>query len=153
MKDLKVGDLAPEIKAKDGDGNDFQLSQLRGKKVVLYFYPKDNTPGCTNEACNLRDNYSKLKKAGYEVVGVSADSQKKHQNFSKKYELPFPLLADEEKEVIHAYNAWGPKKFMGKKYEGIIRKTYLIDEDGKIEDIITKVKTKDHSAQILTEKK
>jgi len=149
MSKLKIGDKAPEFKSVDENGNDFSLSDLKGKKVVLYFYPKDNTPGCTNQACNLRDNYAALQKQGYAVVGVSADSQKKHQNFINKYELPFPLLADESKEVINAYGAWGPKKFMGREYEGIIRKTFVIDEEGKIEDIIEKVKTKDHSAQIL----
>jgi peroxiredoxin Q/BCP len=149
MSELKIGDQAPEIKSKDQNGSNFSLKDFKGKKVVLYFYPKDNTPGCTKEACNLRDNYKELQKQGYEVVGVSADSQKKHQNFIEKFDLPYTLLADEEKEVIQAYNAWGPKKFMGKEYEGIIRKTFVIDEDGKIEDIIEKVKTKDHAAQIL----
>ena len=149
MKKLKIGDQAPEINSKDQNGNDFKLSDLKGSKVVLYFYPKDNTPGCTKEACNLRDHYQELKDAGYEVVGVSADSQKKHQNFIAKYDLPFTLLADEEKEVIQNYDAWGLKKFMGKEYEGIIRKTFVIDEAGKIENIIEKVKTKDHAAQIL----
>lgn len=149
MSELKIGAPAPEVKSKDQNGNDFSLKDLKGKKVVLYFYPKDNTPGCTKEACNLRDNYKELQKQGYEVVGVSADSQKKHQNFIDKYDLPFTLLADEDKEVIQAFNAWGPKKFMGKEYEGIIRKTFVINEDGKIEDIIEKVKTKDHAAQIL----
>ena len=149
MSELKIGDKAPDIQSKDQNGNDFSLSDLKGKKVVLYFYPKDNTPGCTKEACNLRDNYKELQKQGYEVIGVSADSQKKHQNFIEKYELPFTLLADENKEVIQAYGAWGLKKFMGKEYEGIIRKTFVIDEEGKIEDIIEKVKTKDHAAQIL----
>lgn len=151
MDKLKIGNQAPDITSKDQDGNDFSLADLKGKKVVLYFYPKDNTPGCTKEACNLRDNYKALKDKGYEVVGVSADSQKKHQNFIEKYDLPFTLLADEDKEVIQAYNAWGPKKFMGKEYEGIIRKTFVIDEKGKIEDIIEKVKTKDHAAQILND--
>ncbi len=149
MGKLKSGDIAPEIVSKDQEGNTFKLSDYKGKKVVLYFYPKDNTPGCTKQACNLRDNYSALQSKGYEVVGVSADSEKKHQNFISKYDLPFTLLADESKEVINAYNAWGPKKFMGKEYEGILRKTYLIDEEGKIEDIIEKVKTTDHTAQII----
>jgi peroxiredoxin Q/BCP len=149
MEKLKIGDQAPEINSKDQNGNQFKLSDLKGSKVVLYFYPKDNTPGCTKEACNLRDHYQELKEAGYEVVGVSADSQKKHQNFIEKYDLPFTLLADEEKEVIQNYDAWGLKKFMGKEYEGIIRKTFVIDETGKIEKIIDKVKTKDHAAQIL----
>ncbi|MAY84743.1 MAG: thioredoxin-dependent thiol peroxidase [Flavobacteriales bacterium] len=149
MGKLKEGDLAPEIKAKDQNGEDFELSNLKGKKVVLYFYPKDNTPGCTKQACNLRDNYAELKNAGYEVVGVSADSQKKHQGFISKYDLPFTLLADENKEVIESYEAWGKKKFMGKEYMGIIRKTFVIDEEGKIEQIIEKVKTKEHTSQIL----
>lgn len=151
MSEIKIGDKAPAISAKDQTGNDFSLESLKGKKVVLYFYPKDDTPGCTKEACNLRDNYEKLQKAGYEVVGVSGDNQAKHQKFISKYNLPFSLLADEEKKVIQDYNAWGLKKFMGKEYEGIIRKTYIIDENGKIEDIIEKVKTKDHTAQILTD--
>lgn len=146
---LKSGDIAPEIESKDQEGNTFKLSDYKGKKVALYFYPKDNTPGCTKQACNLRDNYTTLQSKGYEVVGVSADSEKKHQNFIAKYELPFKLLADEDKKVINAYNAWGPKKFMGKEYEGILRKTFIIDEEGKIEDIIEKVKTTDHAAQII----
>jgi peroxiredoxin Q/BCP len=150
MAELKVGDKAPAIEAKDQEGNTFKLDSLNGKKVVLYFYPKDDTPGCTKEACNLRDNYEELKKRGYEVVGVSADNEAKHQKFIAKYDLPFRLLADENKQVIQAYNAWGLKKFMGKEYEGIIRKTYVIDEKGVIEDIIEKVKTKDHTAQIIT---
>lgn len=149
MSELKIGDQAPQIEAKDQDGKTFKLSDHQGKKVVLYFYPKDNTPGCTKQACNLRDHYSELKDAGYEVVGVSADSEKKHQKFISKYDLPFTLLADEEKDVIKAYNAWGQKKFMGKEYMGIIRKTFVIDEEGKIENIIEKVKTKDHTSQIL----
>jgi len=151
MNEIKIGDTAPKINAKDQDGNDFSLESLKGKKVVLYFYPKDDTPGCTKEACNLRDNYEKLQQEGYEVIGVSADNQAKHQKFIAKHDLPFKLLADENKEVIQNYNAWGLKKFMGKEYEGIIRKTYVIDENGKIEDIIEKVKTKDHTAQILTD--
>ena len=146
---LKSGYIAPEIESKDQEGNTFKLSDYKGKKVALYFYPKDNTPGCTKQACNLRDNYTTLQSKGYEVVGVSADSEKKHQNFIAKYELPFKLLADEDKKVINAYNAWGPKKFMGKEYEGILRKTFIIDEEGKIEDIIEKVKTTDHAAQII----
>ena len=149
MGNLKIGDLAPNIKSKDQNGNEFQLSSLKGKKVVLYFYPKDDTPGCTKQACNLRDNYSELKNAGYEVIGVSADKEAKHQKFIAKYDLPFTLLADENKEVIEAYEAWGLKKFMGKEYMGIIRKTFVIDEEGKIDQIIEKVKTADHTAQII----
>lgn len=151
MGKLKIGDKAPAINAKDQDGNDFSLEQVKGKKVVLYFYPKDNTPGCTKEACNLRDNYVDLQSKGYEVIGVSADTEKKHQNFISKYKLPFKLLADENKEVIKSYDAWGPKKFMGREFLGILRKTFVIDENGVIEDIIEKVKTKDHTAQILTD--
>ena len=149
MSKLKVGDKAPDFKAKDQNGEEIKLSDFKGKKLVLYFYPKDNTPGCTKEACNLRDNYEELQKQGYAVVGVSADSEKKHQNFIEKYDLPFPLIADTEKEVIKAYGCWGLKKFMGKEYEGIIRTTFVISEEGKIEEIIEKVKTKDHAAQIL----
>lgn len=149
MGKLKIGDVAPAINAKDENGNDFELAKLRGKKVVLYFYPKDDTPGCTKESCNLRDNYTELKRRGYEVVGVSADSQKKHLKFIAKYDLPFTLLADEDKKVIQDYGVWGLKKFMGREYEGIIRTTFIIDEVGKIEEIIEKVITKDHSAQIL----
>lgn len=149
MKKLKIGDEAPAINSKDENGNNFSLSTLKGKKVVLYFYPKDNTPGCTNQACNLTDNYEELQKRGYEVVGVSADDETKHQKFIAKYNLPFTLLADTDKTVINDYGVWGPKKFMGKEYEGIHRTTFIIDEDGKIEDIIEKVKTKDHTNQIL----
>lgn len=151
MSNLSVGDQAPSISAKNQSGEEFQLSDLKGKRVVLYFYPKDDTPGCTKEACNLRDHYSTLKDQGYEVVGVSADKQAKHQKFIDKYDLPFTLLADEEKKVIQDYGAWGLKKFMGKEYEGIIRKTFVIDESGKIEKIIDKVKTKDHASQILND--
>lgn len=149
MSNLKIGEAAPSFEAKNQAGETVSLSKLKGKKVVLYFYPKDDTPGCTAEACNLRDNYSDLKAKGYEVIGVSADKAEKHQKFIAKYDLPFQLIADEDKKVINAYNAWGPKKFMGREYEGIIRKTFVIDEEGKIENIIEKVKTKDHTAQIL----
>lgn len=149
MFHLTVGDQAPEINANDENGNTFQLSALKGKKVILYFYPKDDTPGCTAQACNLKDNYAQLQKLGYEVVGVSADNEKKHQKFINKYELPFTLLADTEKKVIQDYGVWGLKKFMGKEYEGIHRTTFVIDEDGLIEEIIQKVKTKDHTAQII----
>lgn len=149
MKKLKIGDQAPAINAIDENGNPFKLSDLKGKKVVLYFYPKDDTPGCTKQACNLKDNYTELQKRGYEVVGVSADDEAKHQKFIAKYELPFKLIADTDKKVINDYGVWGPKKFMGKEYDGIHRTTFIIDEKGKIEDIIEKVKTKEHSAQII----
>lgn len=149
MKKLKIGDAAPAILARDENGNEFSLTKFKGRKVVLYFYPKDDTPGCTKESCNLRDNYDQLQKSGYEVVGVSADSEKKHLKFIDKYNLPFTLLADEDKKVIQDYGVWGLKKFMGREYEGIIRTTFIIDEEGKIEEIIEKVVTKDHTAQIL----
>ncbi|MGC9342303.1 MAG: thioredoxin-dependent thiol peroxidase [Bacteroidales bacterium] len=149
MSKLKEGDKAPDFKGKDQNGNEISLDQYNGKKLVLYFYPKDNTPGCTAEACNIRDNYREFLDKGYAVVGVSADSEKSHQNFSSKYDLPFPLLSDPDKEVIKAYGAWGEKSMYGKKYEGIIRMTFVISEDGFVEKIIEKVKTKDHSRQIF----
>lgn len=149
MTTLEVGDKAPEFSAKDQDGNVHSLKDYKGKKLVVFFYPKASTPGCTAEACNLRDNWEKFKAEGYEILGVSADSQKRQQNFKQKYELPFPLLADEDKEVINAFGVWGPKKFMGKEYEGIHRTTFVIDEEGKIFDVISKVKTKEHASQIL----
>jgi len=149
MIKLKVGDTAPQFSVKDQDGNVVNLTDFQGKKVVLFFYPKASTPGCTAEACNLRDNWEQFQEKGYQILGVSADTEKRQSNFKNKYELPFPLLADEDKELIEAYGVWGPKKFMGKEYDGIHRTTFVIDENGLIEDIITKVKTKDHSAQIL----
>ena len=149
MTTLKAGDKAPEFKAEDQDGNEIKLSDYKGKKLVLFFYPKASTPGCTAEACNLSDNYELMKKKGYEILGVSADSKKRQQNFKKKYDFPYPLLADEDKNVINAYEVWGPKKFMGKEYEGIHRTTFIIDENGKIEEVIQKVKTKAHAEQIL----
>jgi peroxiredoxin Q/BCP len=150
---LKEGDKAPDFKGKDQNGNMVSLNDFKGKKLVLYFYPKDDTPGCTAEACNLRDNYGDLKKKGYAILGVSADDEQKHQKFIKKYDLPFPLLADVDREVINAYDVWGQKKFMGKTYDGIIRTTFVIDEKGKIEKVITDVKTKDHTEQILKDLK
>jgi len=149
MKALEAGDKAPDFTAEDQDGNKISLKDYSGKKLVLFFYPKASTPGCTAEACNLRDNWKSFQNKGYEILGVSADSKKRQQNFKEKYELPYPLLADEEKEVINAYGVWGPKKFMGKEYDGINRTTFVIDEKGKIEEVIGKVKTKDHAAQIL----
>lgn len=147
---LKIGDIAPDFRGSDQDGNEITLSQFRGKKVVLYFYPKDNTPGCTAEACDLRDNYSRLLSLGYVVLGVSKDSEKSHKKFIEKYNLPFPLIADTSTEILRAYDAWGLKKFMGKEYEGTIRKTFIIDSNGIIEEIIEKVNTKDHTSQILS---
>lgn len=149
MTSLKTGDNAPHFEAKDQEGNIIKLLDYAGKKLVLFFYPKASTPGCTNEACDLRDNYKSFLAKGYDVLGVSADSAKRQQNFINKYELPFPLLADEDRAVIEAFNVWGPKKFMGKEYDGIHRTTFVIDEKGIIDDIILKVKTKAHAAQIL----
>ena len=149
MKTLQTGDRVPDFLVKDQDGNDVKLSDYKGKKLVVFFYPKANTPGCTAEACNLRDNYKELQAAGYELLGVSADSQKKQANFKNKYEFPFPLLADEDHTVINTFGVWGPKKFMGREYDGIHRKTFMIDEQGVVSHVIDKVKTKDHAAQIL----
>lgn len=149
MTTLKAGDQAPNFKAVDQDGNTHQLADYKGKKLVVFFYPKASTPGCTAEACNLRDHWATFQKEGYAILGVSADTQRKQTNFKNKYELPFPLLADEDKSVIEAFGVWGPKKFMGKEYEGIHRTTFIIDEEGKIEEVIQKVKTKAHAEQIL----
>jgi peroxiredoxin Q/BCP len=149
MTTLKVGDKAPNFEAKDHQGNTIKLSDYAGKKLVVFFYPKASTPGCTVEACNLRDNYHTFLAKGYDILGVSADSARRQQNFITKNELPFPLLADEDKAVINAFGVWGPKKFMGREFDGIHRTTFVIDENGSIEDVILKVKTKDHTAQIL----
>ncbi len=149
MTTLKVGDQAPNFISKDQDGNPISLSDYKGKKLVLFFYPKASTPGCTVEACNLRDNYERFQSLGYDILGVSADSERRQTNFRNKYEFPYPLLADEDKAVINAYKVWGPKKFMGREFDGIHRTTFVIDENGIIEDVITKVKTKEHTAQIL----
>jgi thioredoxin-dependent peroxiredoxin len=145
---LKVGDKAPEFLHKLA-GTD--TKELKGKKTILYFYPKDNTPGCTAEACSLRDNYELLKSKGFEVFGVSPDSEKSHQNFKEKHTLPFKLIADTEKEILEAYEAWGEKKMYGKSYMGVLRKTFIISEKGIIEKIIEKVDTKEHAEQILKE--
>ncbi|MER3373754.1 MAG: thioredoxin-dependent thiol peroxidase [Allomuricauda sp.] len=149
MNMLKVGDKVPEFSAKDQDGNTINLSDFKGKKLVVFFYPRANTPGCTLEACNLRDNYQALQEAGYELLGVSADSQKKQANFKKKYNFPFPLLADEDHTVLGIFGVWGPKKFMGREFDGIHRTTFVINGDGVVDEVIKKVKTKDHAAQIL----
>ncbi|QAA80960.1 thioredoxin-dependent thiol peroxidase [Aequorivita sp. H23M31] len=149
MNTLKKGDKAPDFKVNDQDGNSINSEDYKGKKWIVFFYPKASTPGCTAEACNLRDNYEELQKQGYELVGVSADSEKRQKNFKEKYKLPFPLLADENKEVINAFGVWGPKKFMGREFDGIHRTTFVIDETGTIVRVIDKVKTKDHAAQIL----
>lgn len=149
MTNLKKGDNAPSFSCPDENGNIISLASYKGKKLVLYFYPKDNTPGCTAESCNLKDNYKEMLRQGYDVLGVSADTEKKHQNFIKKYDLPFHLLADVDKKVINDYGVWGPKKFMGREYEGIHRTTFVIDGDGVIEEVFTKVVTKAHAEQIL----
>ncbi len=150
MTTLKVGDIAPNFEALDNQGNSIKLTDYKGKKLVLFFYPKASTPGCTVEACNLRDNYQTFLAKGYAILGVSADSAKRQQNFINKNNLPFPLLVDEDKNVINAYKVWGLKKFMGREYDRIYRTTFVIDENGIIEEVITKVKTKDHSEQILS---
>jgi thioredoxin-dependent peroxiredoxin len=149
MATLKPGDKAPSFSSKDQDGNTISLDDFKGSKLVIYFYPKDNTPGCTSQACDLRDNYDTLLKNGYKVVGVSADSEESHQKFISKYELPFPLIADTDKEVLKAYGVWGPKKFMGRTYDGILRTTFVIDENGIISEVIDKVDTKNHTTQII----
>lgn len=146
---LKVGDKAPIFEGKDQNGNPISLNDFQGKKVVLYFYPKDNTPGCTAQSCNLRDNYKALLDNNYAVVGVSADSEKSHQNFIAKFDLPFPLISDTEKVVLEQYGVWQEKKNFGKTYMGIVRTTFVIDENGTIEEIIAKVDTKEHTEQIL----
>ena len=149
MSKLKIGDKAPLINAIDQNGNKITLDQYKGKKVVLYFYPKDMTSGCTAQACNLSDNYSHLNKNGYDVIGVSCDSVKRHQKFIEKYDLPFNLISDEDKKVVNDYGVWQLKKFMGREYMGIVRTTFLIDENAVVEDIISKVNTKDHTSQII----
>ncbi len=146
---LEVGNAAPDFEAKDQNGNVVKLSDLKGKKVVLYFYPKDNTPGCTAQACNLRDNYEALQKAGYVILGVSSDSEKSHQKFIEKQSLPFTLIADEDLKVHEAYGTWVQKSMYGRKYMGTARTTFIIDEQGNVEEIIEKVKTKEHTNQIL----
>ena len=149
MLHLKIGDKAPAINSVDQNGDAITLEEFKGKKVILYFYPKDMTPGCTVQSCNLRDNYKALLDKGYVVLGCSADSPVRHQKFIEKHDLPFPLISDESKQALNAYGVWGSKKFMGKEYDGISRTTFVIDEKGIIEDVIIKVDTKDHTSQIL----
>jgi peroxiredoxin Q/BCP len=149
MTNLKPGDKAPDFSGVNEKGETVSLNDFKGKKLILFFYPKDNTPGCTAEACNLRDNYALLQSKGYALLGVSPDSEKKHQNFIAKYELPFPLLADTEQATLNAYGVWGEKSMYGRKYMGVFRTTFVIDENGVIEKVFTKVKTKAHAEQIL----
>lgn len=149
MTHLKKGDKAPDFKAKDQHGNEISLATFKGKKLVLYFYPKDDTPGCTAEACSFRDEYAQLQANGFAIVGVSADNEARHNKFADKYDLPFPLIPDTEKEVINAYGVWGLKKFMGREYDGIHRETFVIDENGIIDQVVHKVKSKEAAKQIL----
>ncbi len=149
MNELKAGDKAPSFTAKDQDGNTITLDQFKGKKVILYFYPKDDTPGCTTEACDFRDNYQSLKAKGMEVLGISVDDEKSHQKFISKHNLPFTLLADTDKQIVEAYGVWGEKNMYGKKYMGTNRKTFIIDENGNIAHKINKVDTKNASQQVL----
>lgn len=149
MKKLHVGDLAPDFTSQDDAGEKISLSDFRGKKIILYFYPKDDTPGCTQEACNLRDEYDELLKEGYVVLGVSPDGINSHQKFKNKYQLPFQLVADSDKTILNKYGVYGPKNMYGKEVMGVYRTTFIINEAGKIERIIDKVKTKEHAQQIL----
>lgn len=148
---MNIGDKAPELLGTNEKGEEIRLSDYKGKKVVLYFYPKDNTPGCTAEACNLRDHYEELQQAGYAVIGASVDSEKSHQKFIEKNALPFPLIADTDKKLVEQFGVWGEKSMCGRKYMGTFRTTFIINEEGIIERIITpkEVKTKEHAAQIL----
>lgn len=142
------GEKAPDFQGVDQQGNEISLAHYKGKKLILFFYPKDDTPGCTAAACSLRDDYDALKEAGYDMLGVSPDKPAKHTKFIEKYNFPFSLLADEDKTVLQAYGAWGKKKFMGREYDGVLRSTFIIGEDGKILEVIDKVKTKTHAQQI-----
>lgn len=146
---LQKGDRAPEDLGIDQGGKQHKLSDYKGKKLVVFFYPKANTPGCTTEACDLRDNYQRFLASGYQLLGVSADNAKRQQNFKEKNNLPFPLIADTERKVIEAFGVWGEKKFMGRTFDGILRTTFIIDKNGIIEEVIDKVKTKEHTKQIL----
>jgi thioredoxin-dependent peroxiredoxin len=149
MGQLKAGSKAPSFEGIDQDGNTIKLTDFAGKKVILYFYPKDNTSGCTAEACNLRDNYDSLLRQGFSIIGVSPDSEKSHKGFAGKYSLPFPLIADTSKKILNDYGVWGEKKMYGRSYMGVIRTTFIIDEKGIIEKIIDKVNTSGHTEQIL----
>ena len=151
MAELKIGDQAPDFKGVDQDGNPITFADYQGKKLVVFFYPKASTPGCTVESCNFRDHYSDWQSKGYDIIGVSADSVKRQKNFATKNDLPYPLIADEEMKVIKAFGAWGPKKLYGREYEGIYRYTFVIDEKGKIAHILHKVKTKEATQQLFKE--
>lgn len=148
---MEIGDKIPEILGRDANGKEIKASDYRGKKFALYFYPKDNTPGCTSQACSLKEGYNDLQNAGLEVIGVSVDDEKSHQKFITKYELPFPLIADTDKKLVEAFGVWGEKKMYGRTYFGTYRTTFIIDEEGKVEHIITpkSIKVKDHAAQLL----
>jgi len=151
MSVLKVGEKAPDFIGKNQNGEYVKLQDFKGKKLILYFYPKDNTPGCTSEACDFRDNYNMWLSKGYQVIGISPDSENSHIKFIEKYNLPFDLISDTEKTILKSYGAWGEKKMYGKTYEGVLRTTYIIDENGIIEEVFTKVKTKEHTKQILSQ--
>ena len=146
---LKEGDAAPDFEARDAEGNTVKLSELRGQKVVVYFYPKDDTPGCTKEACSLRDGHSELTRRGIKVIGVSTDDEKSHRKFAEKYSLPFTLLADTDHRVADLYGVYGEKQFMGRKYMGVARKTFLIDEEGRLRKVFDKVKVDEHADDVL----
>jgi len=146
---IKEGDAAPDFESRDADGNEVKLSDLRGQKVVLYFYPKDDTPGCTKEACSFRDSHSVFEREGIKVLGVSLDSERSHQKFAEKYQLPFTLIADTDRSVAEAYGVYGEKQFMGKRYMGVDRKTFLIDEQGKIKKVFDKVNVEEHADEVL----
>lgn len=149
MSVLNIGNNAPDFVIKEENGAEIKLSDLKNNKIILYFYPKDNTPGCTAEACNLRDNFDVLSENGFRIIGVSPDSLTSHDKFRTKHNLNFDLVSDGDKEIMNAYGVWGLKKMYGKEYEGVIRTTYIINESGKIDNVIAKVKTKDHAKQIL----
>ncbi len=148
---MKTGDEVPDLLGLDQDGKEVRLSDYKGRKIALYFYPKDNTGGCTAEACSLRDGYEDLREAGYEIIGVSKDSAKSHKGFIEKHNLPFRLIADTENKLQELFGVWAEKSMYGRKYMGTLRQTFLIDENGRVEKIIEKVKTKDHAAQILND--
>ena len=149
MPELKEGDMAPAFTANNQNGQAVSLSDFYGKELILYFYPKDNTPGCTAESCDFRDNYQSLLQKGFEVIGVSTDDEKSHQKFTSKFDLPFTLIADTDKKIVESYGVWVEKNLYGKKYMGTARKTFLIDKEGKIKNIIDKVDTKNSSQQVL----